>query len=226
MDASLDQTTASKGPPAWLTPRRLDRAEQVTIVLLWALLAHRVYEASNPFAPLVMLAETSVVIFVLLRRPTEKISMRLGDWLLAGHAQRRDAMADADIDRVEALAHRIDPRGGLLFAAAVVAADQVQRCAGAGDHAQCGRSVAEAGGAGGGVWGVMLSQRRDFAPLFQWGQGELNLAWRTRSRRPSKYVALTGAVGAELAPVRSCSRHCSRSWSLRINSRTYSLLVP
>lgn len=86
MHASLEQTPAAKGPPAWLTPRRLDRAEQVTIVLLWALLAHRVYEASNPFAPLVMLAETSVVIFVLLRRPTEKISMRLGDWLLAATA--------------------------------------------------------------------------------------------------------------------------------------------
>lgn len=86
MHASLDQTATAKGPPAWLTPRRLDRAEQVTIVLLWALLAHRVYEASNPFAPLIMLAETSVVIFVLLRRPTEKISMRLGDWLLAATA--------------------------------------------------------------------------------------------------------------------------------------------
>ncbi|MCZ8326243.1 MAG: methyltransferase [Sphingomonadaceae bacterium] len=86
MHASLDQTAIAKGPPAWLTPRRLDRAEQVTIVLLWALLAHRVYEASNPFAPLIMLAETSVVIFVLLRRPTERISMRLGDWLLAATA--------------------------------------------------------------------------------------------------------------------------------------------
>ena len=86
MDASLEQPPVTKGPPAWLTPRRLDRAEQVVIVLLWALLAHRVYEASNPFAPLVMLAETSVVIFVLLRRPTEQISMRLGDWLLAATA--------------------------------------------------------------------------------------------------------------------------------------------
>jgi len=69
--------------PRWLTPRRLDRLEQVAIVLLWALLAHRVYVATNPFAPLVMVAETSVVIFVLLRRPAETISLRLGDWLLA-----------------------------------------------------------------------------------------------------------------------------------------------
>ncbi len=69
--------------PRWLTPRRLDRLEQVAIVTLWALLAHRVYVATNPFAPLVMVAETSVVIFVLLRRPAETISLRLGDWLLA-----------------------------------------------------------------------------------------------------------------------------------------------
>ena len=69
--------------PRWLTPRRLDRLEQVAIVTLLALLAHRVYVATNPFAPLVMVAETSVVIFVLLRRPAETISLRLGDWLLA-----------------------------------------------------------------------------------------------------------------------------------------------
>jgi protein-S-isoprenylcysteine O-methyltransferase Ste14 len=86
MDASVEQAPVTKGPPAWLTPRLLDRGEQAVIVLLWALLAHRVYEASNPFAPLVMLAETSVVIFVLIRRPAEKISMRLGDWLLAATA--------------------------------------------------------------------------------------------------------------------------------------------
>lgn len=79
-------TTATANPPRWLTPARLDRAEQVVIVCLWVLLARRVYGAANPFAPLVMIAETSVVIFVLLRRPTQAISMRLGDWLLAATA--------------------------------------------------------------------------------------------------------------------------------------------
>ena len=79
-------TTATANPPRWLTPARLDRAEQVVIVCLCVLLAHRVYGAANPFAPLVMIAETSVVIFVLLRRPTQAISMRLGDWLLAATA--------------------------------------------------------------------------------------------------------------------------------------------
>ena len=69
--------------PRWLTPARLDRFEQVTIVVLWLLLAERVFTSTNPFAPLIMVAETAVVIFVLLRRPTETISLRLGDWLLA-----------------------------------------------------------------------------------------------------------------------------------------------
>lgn len=76
-------SAAAAALPRWLSPARLDRLEQVAIVVLWALLAHRVYVATNPFAPLVMVAETSVVIFVLLRRPTEAISLRLGDWLLA-----------------------------------------------------------------------------------------------------------------------------------------------
>ena len=44
-------------PPRWLTPARLDRLEQITIVILWVLLARRVYTATNPLAPLIMIAE-------------------------------------------------------------------------------------------------------------------------------------------------------------------------
>lgn len=73
-------------PPAWLTPRRLDRIEQVTIVALWSLLVWRVLQSPNHMAPLVLIAETSVALFVLFRRPTGRISMRLGDWLLAATA--------------------------------------------------------------------------------------------------------------------------------------------
>jgi len=69
--------------PRWLTPRLLDRFEQVTIVILWAFLAYRVFSATNHFAWLVMVTETTVMVFVLIRRPTENISLRLGDWLLA-----------------------------------------------------------------------------------------------------------------------------------------------
>lgn len=78
--------TAARGVPAWLTPRRLDRLEQVTIVALWSLLTWRVINSDNPMAPLLLLAESSILLFVLIRRPTEQISMRLGDWLLAASA--------------------------------------------------------------------------------------------------------------------------------------------
>ena len=67
----------------WFTPARLDRLEQISILLLWVLLVRRVIASSNPLAPLILVAETAVVIFVLVRRPTEAISLRPGDWLLA-----------------------------------------------------------------------------------------------------------------------------------------------
>lgn len=76
----------AKSPLAWLTARRLDRIEQVTIIALWSLLVWRVLQSPNPMAPLVLIAETSIALFVLFRRPTEKISLRLGDWLLAATA--------------------------------------------------------------------------------------------------------------------------------------------
>ncbi|MDL2352737.1 MAG: methyltransferase [Pseudomonadota bacterium] len=79
----MTTVTPALAPPRWLTPARLDRFEQVTIVILWLLLAKRVFTATNPFAPLIMVAETAVVIFVLIRRPTQAISLKLGDWLLA-----------------------------------------------------------------------------------------------------------------------------------------------
>ena len=67
----------------WLTPRRLDRTEQVMIVALWTWLVYRVLQSSNPFSQVALFTETTVLIFVLLRRPTEAISLRFGDWLLA-----------------------------------------------------------------------------------------------------------------------------------------------
>jgi protein-S-isoprenylcysteine O-methyltransferase Ste14 len=61
----------------------LDRAEQVVILLLWVVLLERVIRSSNPYAPLLLLSETAVLIFALIRRPTEAITRRMGDWLLA-----------------------------------------------------------------------------------------------------------------------------------------------
>lgn len=69
--------------PAWLRPAVLDRAEQVAIVLLWIVLASRVEVSGNPWAPLLLISETAVAVFTLIRRPTDKLSLDLGDWLLA-----------------------------------------------------------------------------------------------------------------------------------------------
>ena len=79
----MTTTNNPAAPSRWITPARLDRFEQVAIVILWLLLAQRVFTSTNPFAPLIMVAETAVVLFVLIRRPTDKISLKLGDWLLA-----------------------------------------------------------------------------------------------------------------------------------------------
>ncbi len=69
--------------PNQLTLKLLDRGEQVVIVLLWSLMAWRVSHSVNPIAPLLLLSESAVAFFVLIRRPTNNISMKLGDWLLA-----------------------------------------------------------------------------------------------------------------------------------------------
>ncbi|WP_206242115.1 methyltransferase family protein [Novosphingobium terrae] len=61
----------------------LDRAEQVVILLLWVALLERVIRSANPYAPLLLLSETAVLIFALIRRPTEAITRKPGDWLLA-----------------------------------------------------------------------------------------------------------------------------------------------
>ena len=79
----MDQINPTPPPPRWITPARLDRFEQVAIVLLWMLLAWRVLHSPNVFAPLVLVTETTVIAFVLIRRPTTNISLKLGDWLLA-----------------------------------------------------------------------------------------------------------------------------------------------
>lgn len=68
---------------ARVNPRVLDRAEQALLIVLWAWLFSRVAASPNDYAPLVMISETALLIFVLIRRSTHKISLRLGDWLLA-----------------------------------------------------------------------------------------------------------------------------------------------
>jgi protein-S-isoprenylcysteine O-methyltransferase Ste14 len=67
----------------WLRPGVLDRAEQIVVVLLWSLMVWRVCHSDNPMAPLLLISETAVALFVLIRRSTANISLALGDWLLA-----------------------------------------------------------------------------------------------------------------------------------------------
>lgn len=68
---------------ARIDPRWLDRFEQGVILLLWVFLVARVVRSFNIYAPLLLISETAVLAFVLIRRPTEAISRNLGDWLLA-----------------------------------------------------------------------------------------------------------------------------------------------
>ena len=75
--------TNTAATPSWLRPALLDRIEQVVVVFLFALLTLRVLASPNPTAPLLLVSEASVAFFVLIRRPTGDISLRLGDWLLA-----------------------------------------------------------------------------------------------------------------------------------------------
>lgn len=83
MTTSANVTEAAISRPAWLRPAVMDRIEQVVIVVLWIFLVQRVEISGNPYAPLLLLSETAVVAFTLIRRPTENLSMNLGDWLLA-----------------------------------------------------------------------------------------------------------------------------------------------
>ncbi|HET9630720.1 MAG TPA: isoprenylcysteine carboxylmethyltransferase family protein [Novosphingobium sp.] len=69
--------------PVWRRARVLDRIEQAAIVVLWIFLVQRVEISGNPYAPLLLISETAVALFTLIRRPTDKLSMELGDWLLA-----------------------------------------------------------------------------------------------------------------------------------------------
>ena len=70
-----------------LAPALLDRAEQAIVALLWVWLLWRASQSylhtHNPVSLLVPAGELSVLIFILIRRPTQAITLNLGDWLLA-----------------------------------------------------------------------------------------------------------------------------------------------
>jgi protein-S-isoprenylcysteine O-methyltransferase Ste14 len=80
---SSDGTATADTDLTKANPALLDRLEQIAIVLLWSWFAWRVIHSENPFAPLALVSETAVLVFVLIRRPTAAISLSLGDWMLA-----------------------------------------------------------------------------------------------------------------------------------------------
>jgi len=77
-----------------LLPILLDRGEQVVVVLLWSWMAWRVIESTNPLAPLVLASEGVIVLFMLLRRPSNEISVKWSDWMLAFGATTAPLLID------------------------------------------------------------------------------------------------------------------------------------
>ncbi len=93
--------------PSWLRPAVLDRIEQVVVTLLWVWMVERVavsfFRDGNHTSWLVLISETAVMVFTLIRRPTIAISMNLGDWLLAITATAAPLMVLPGSDPVFAL---------------------------------------------------------------------------------------------------------------------------
>ncbi len=104
MSVTANASEPASKRPTWLRPAVLDRIEQVVIVVLWIFLVQRVEISGNPYAPLLLLSETAVVAFTLIRRPTVNLSMKLGDWLLAGTATYAGLLIIPGVMLVPALA--------------------------------------------------------------------------------------------------------------------------
>jgi len=104
MDVSAIPVAIPAKAPAWLRPQVLDRIEQVLIALLWVWLVRRVIVSPNAYAPLMLMSETAVMLFVLIRRPTQAISLQLGDWLLAITATAAPLLIQPGQDLFPALA--------------------------------------------------------------------------------------------------------------------------
>ena len=98
---------APSSAPAWLRPAVLDRLEQAVIALLWVWMVQRVAESffrdGNHMSWVVLISETAVMVFTLIRRPTQAISMNLGDWLLAITATAAPMLIMPANDPVDAL---------------------------------------------------------------------------------------------------------------------------
>jgi protein-S-isoprenylcysteine O-methyltransferase Ste14 len=67
--------------------RRLDRFEQIAVVIAYIFLVIRVWPSeflvANITPILLLISEGTVVVFLILRRPTDEISVRPFDWIIA-----------------------------------------------------------------------------------------------------------------------------------------------
>jgi protein-S-isoprenylcysteine O-methyltransferase Ste14 len=67
--------------------RVADRVEQAVVTVLWAWLVYRAwppaFTAEHASSVLLLISEGAVLLFLLLRRPTERISLKPWDWLIA-----------------------------------------------------------------------------------------------------------------------------------------------
>lgn len=95
----------------WLRPAWLDRFEQVLVVLLYSVLTYRVFHSDNPFRYLLLASESAVMIFVLIRRPTDAVSVVFGEWMLAFTATAATLLVVPVPNHLPALA----PLGVMLF---------------------------------------------------------------------------------------------------------------
>jgi protein-S-isoprenylcysteine O-methyltransferase Ste14 len=70
-----------------INARVADRLEQAGVAILWVWLLYRTWPPAftleHAWAVLLVISEGAVLVFLLVRRPTERISLRARDWLLA-----------------------------------------------------------------------------------------------------------------------------------------------
>ena len=100
MDTAAIKTNSPAGWRAIGRPATLDRIEQIVIVVLWVWLVQRVVGAFavNKDGWLLLISETSIMAFTLIRRPTKAITLDLGDWLLAITATAAPLMIQPGFD--------------------------------------------------------------------------------------------------------------------------------
>ena len=110
---SATAANAVAKPPFWQRPAVMDRLEQVAVAILWLWLVWRVDTSDNRFAWMLLFSESAILFFTLIRRSTTRLSMRLGDWLLAATATWASLLIVPGVVLVPALV----PLGRTLFVA-------------------------------------------------------------------------------------------------------------